>query len=266
MNGHIVESLSRAAAEGSIDEVAMSQVRAGLEEFLPVFAEELSLACDTHAIVETVLNELESLTACRQRLRTSDPLLSAIPESEWEAAESWRVPVACVLLRHLGRVAGDKEFTSRSVQFMEEWLLGRVVRQSLRDLGCDEWTAHHNTLLVKVAMAYAGLLGPAADEHDRVSLREMLDDRAAREFLQVNRHDGVQWFNKEQFEVMLKTLLTCSLVQLTAAGQATDEAIVVLVDRALKIRNAAASAGYQLEGTVQLMESEHATSSGPDQK
>jgi hypothetical protein len=123
---------------------------------------------------------------------------------------------------------------------LDEWLLGKLLAETYRHLGRDDWNAGQLLQLTKVLVQADG----AED------MRDMLGSAEARAFLQVNTHNGITYFNKEAFEVLVSRLF---LVDLVRGGAAPDQRQKVLLDafyRAENLLRAMDGSNYEFEKLV----------------
>jgi hypothetical protein len=124
---------------------------------------------------------------------------------------------------------------------IDEWLLGRIMSAALRELGVEEGAASQTVTLVKLATYQRELFLGTADEQSVELLETLLQDTDAQQFLNVNFFQGILWFNRENFETLLRWLVW--LVQLNA-----DEAVrAARYATVAKLYEAGQNSGYQVE-------------------
>jgi glycosidase len=147
--------------------------------------------------------------------------------------------LAWALTHHLGAIAVPAPLAAeQSRSWIDEWLLAPIVRGALRDLDGDDAAAERGAALVGLLTSHAA---PAiADEAPGPGalLDALLADRAAQQFIGVNRYNDVVYFNKESFELLIGWLRAAARV-LGAPAQA-DAAYAQLA-------RAAGESGYQVE-------------------
>ena len=221
------------ATEDAVAEAAGQEVAAALQ--LPVLPERFPLSGSRH--YQAAVKMIEShLGDDAQR---------------WSALLSW------IFVHPLGRIVREEEYLEVSRTWMDEWLLGKVIAGALGELGLDEAAAWWTVGIVKIATAHAGWFRSEATEPQRAYavLDGWLRDSQVQQFLQVNRHRGLLWFNHEAFEQLTAWMLTIAAVQIVAdpggepAGAPGDVAtrIVDAYDVIRALREAEAGSGYQVE-------------------
>ena len=94
---------------------------------------------------------------------------------------------------------------------------------AFRDLGQSDIEATRTVALVKLLVRNQDVLARQVSSPQRAYpvLETWLGDSEVQQYLQVNRHRGVLWFNKEAFERVLATLLALAIV--TTQAKADQE-------------------------------------------
>ncbi|GIW38372.1 MAG: alpha-amylase [Meiothermus sp.] len=131
---------------------------------------------------------------------------------------------------------------------LDEWRLGRVLEQTLAELGLGEADARRAVGLVRLLLAHPELA------QNPVLLNQQMDslfqDPEVQGFLKVNRFEGAVYFNREAHQDWLKGLSQMSLTLATSEGEAPTQvkkerkAWAALV---AKLDKAAESSGYVVE-------------------
>jgi len=153
----------------------------------------------------------------------------------------------------LGQVVDEANFAQISRSWLDEWLLGKIIAGALRDLGLDENAVWETVTLVKILVSHQRWFELQAAEKERPYrvLKSWLQDGEVQQFLQVNRHQHVLWFNKEAFEQLLEWMLLVATVTINTdplrpADKAAQE-IDALQDVVKKLQQAQEESGYQVE-------------------
>jgi hypothetical protein len=143
------------------------------------------------------------------------------------------------LTHHLGAAAAPAALAAeQSRSWIDEWLLGPIIRGALRELNGDDGAAERGVALVKLLTAHAGRASGDSPAGAEALLDALLADRDAQQFIGVNRYNDVVYFNKESFEQLVGWLEAAA----RALGAPAD------ADAAFtQLRRAAAESGYQLE-------------------
>lgn len=119
----------------------------------------------------------------------------------------------------LGKIVAQAGFESQSRSWIDEWLLGKVSAGALRDLGLDEsaaWQAVGTVKLLTSHQRWFAAQAPDARPRAYQILQALLKDDEVQLYLQVNRYQGVLWFNKEAFEQLLWWLFVVATVEISA--------------------------------------------------
>jgi hypothetical protein len=151
----------------------------------------------------------------------------------------------------------DPSYAAQSRSWMDEWLLGKLVAGTLRDLGLQEEAAWRATGLVKILIEHPRWCEVEAPSEQRVHqiLVNWLKDSEVQQFVQVNRYGGILWFNHEAFDELLAWMLILSAVEISAdpeppADEVVQE-IVACYDVVRNLQRAEEASEYQV---VKLME------------
>jgi glycosidase len=148
---------------------------------------------------------------------------------------------AWLFVRALGQLAGEAGAEQRSRSLIDEWQLGRVIVEVLRELGADEFAAGQALALIKFLTTQQHWYRDT--QKPQRLLESLLADPDAQQFLRINRYRGVLWFNQESFEQLLDWLML-------AARHGHDETPALLASDAAMIaalRKAEAKSEYQVE-------------------
>jgi glycosidase len=160
-----------------------------------------------------------------------------------------------IFTRPLGKVVSTEAHPPISRAWIDEWLLGKIIRQTFRDLDDDEPGAERHLLLVKILVKNVQTLQPA-------NIQTLLSDPEVQVFIGVNRYQDVLWFNQESFEELIGWLQTLTRLELAAAdlleGPALSAAAVNAIQAeaamAAKMVQAAGQSAYQLEKLLTALE------------
>jgi hypothetical protein len=85
-------------------------------------------------------------------------------------------------------------------------------------------------------------------------LESWLQDGEVRHFLQVNRYQGVLWFNKEAFEQLLWWMMVSAIVTISAdplvSAVEVENGIAACYDLVAHLDQAKDASEYQIEGLL----------------
>ncbi|MBE9506511.1 MAG: hypothetical protein IMY86_00540, partial [Chloroflexi bacterium] len=140
-------------------------------------------------------------------------------------------------------------------------LLGKIIASALRDLGLDEGAAWHAVKTIEVLTTHQRWFEMQTPRTKRAHhvLNEWLRDDDVQQFLQVNRHRGVLWFNKETFDQLLWWMLLVATTAISsdplrpadeapsAVAEAVAHDIVACYDVVRRLQRAEEKSEYQVE-------------------
>jgi hypothetical protein len=160
--------------------------------------------------------------------------------------------LAWVFVHDLGSIAGGTDSPQRSRSWIDELLLGKLIAGALLGLGLEEGSAWRAVGLVKILTEHQGwfdgLRGESAEAYQ--VLERLLADNDVQQFLQVHRHEGILWFNKESFDELLAGLLAVAVVDARASApdpRSAAKRIRVRRDLIHRLQSAEESSGYRVE-------------------
>ena len=149
-----------------------------------------------------------------------------------DASAHWGSLLGWLFIHPLGKLAGVENVEQQSRSLMDEWLLGKILAGTLRDLGLDDTTAWRTVRLVKILVAQQSCFEQTADEEKQAYriVEEWLQDDDVHQFLQVNRYQGILYFNREAFEQLLRQMLLVTTIDHAAQpAPSTGEAVKAVV-------------------------------------
>ena len=233
---------ARRFAEGTGDEQAIAaDLRVKLEQALqlPVFeAPGAKRSAGSKALVTYLTQPLGD-----------DPAI-------WGALFGWTFTHA------LGKAAGDTTFQQQSRSWIDEWLLGKIITGALQEFGLDEGAAGRAVTLIKLLVSqHRWSRTPEARRGQACPiLEEWLKDEAVLQFLQVNRYQGVLWFNQEAFEQLLWWMLLVAMLpgqpEANGGAAAPREHVIASYEIIKQLQAAAAVSDYRVERLLEAAKSE----------
>ena len=118
---------------------------------------------------------------------------------------SWSTLFSWLFIHGLGKVATPKDFTEQSLNWVDEWKLGKTISGVLKEMGLDEATGRRIIILAKLLTGHQRWFEVKEPGHAQSYgiLESLLKDGEVQQFLKVNQHNDIWWFNKEAFEEML---------------------------------------------------------------
>jgi hypothetical protein len=179
--------------------------------------------------------------------------LHSAPTNQTRECTHW-VLAFWAILRGLGQiktVAKPPHDSALAVKRFDDWMLHKPVVEALQRLGKEPAAASLDTVLVRLLLS-ADLLLEKGERRPAVLWQAAFDDRLARQYLQVNEHAGVLWFNKEQFERLAWIVISAISARYAETGSPTpaDTArLLALYDQSV-IR--AERAGFRVKEFLEL--------------
>jgi len=171
------------------------------------------------------------------------------PENEtffWGTLFSW------LFIHKLGETIdheGDNDIPSRSNRYFDDWLLGKIITQTLEDQDLDNIQAQDGTRLVKALVRYQNWYVDNPTTHEVIA--SWLSDDNIRELLKVNRHLDVLWFHQESFDSLLRGMSAIAIIMITAESNITKKKVAGKTKKlhkiARKLKSAADASEYQVE-------------------
>ncbi len=177
-----------------------------------------------------------------------------------EDMRTWGTLLGWVMVHELGKVVQETNFEQQSRSWIDEWLLGKIIAAVLQDLGLDEAAAWQSVAIVKLLTTHQCWFDAETPRKKRAyqALEIILKDQEAQRLLQVNRYQGLLWFNKEAFERMLWWMLILAVIEEASAPgeRPADEVarrIVEHYDVVHELQKAEAKSEYQVEKLVEAV-------------
>ena len=124
---------------------------------------------------------------------------------------SWETILAWLFVHPIGKVVNAEGSSERSYYWIMNWRLDQIIAQILKDSGLDEGGAWRSLTLLKVLTRYQRWF-----EEESVSriVDTLLKDGEVQQFLGVNQHNNILWFNKEAFEEMLWWMMLTAALEI----------------------------------------------------
>jgi glycosidase len=180
---------------------------------------------------------------------------------------AWPTLLGWLFTHALGKVVDETNFEQISRSWIDEWLLGKIIAGALRDLGLDEVAAGQAVTTIKILTSHQRWpeiqvpenkkKGKEKEQRAYQVLESWLRDDEVQGFLQVNRYQGVLWFNKESFEQLLWWMMLLAVVELTAdplrpTAEVAQE-IAAAHDIVRQLQRAEEGSGYQVEKLLEFV-------------
>jgi hypothetical protein len=165
----------------------------------------------------------------------------------------WGVLIGWDLTHTLGRVMGEDGAAARSQTWIDEWLLGRILVSSMMDLGISEFESWRSIGLIKILIQHQDWYLVDTPKRKRAYriISKLFEDENVREYLQINRYQGILWFNQESFEDLLAWLMRIAVINIYADQSISSEEprdqITNIYQTIRKIKRAESKSNFQVE-------------------
>ena len=176
---------------------------------------------DENIIFDSIVSNINYLKSIKShieesKLDNSEYILKLFSEIKDSTIPLKYILSAGIVVNHLGGIFKDEDSDISS--WMDEWLLTLTLENALKESGLDEWHSHINSILIKILiyckdiydLQLSGEESPTMDFNPLI--KNMINNSTVREYLFVNYHNNVLWFNKEQFEFLIYCLFIFSII------------------------------------------------------
>jgi len=169
------------------------------------------------------------------------------------AVEVWGPLLGWLFTHRLGEVLHGDDRTGaveQSRTWMDEWLLGKILSQTLQEMGLDEAASWKGVLVAKLLTACEDGCTQAGQPEERAFslLNAWLAEGQIQSFLGVNRYQGVLWFNREAFnELLWWFFITQAVLLPTGQGGAARPALMDCYNLVTALQAAEERSEYQVE-------------------
>ncbi|MFW5694697.1 MAG: alpha-amylase family glycosyl hydrolase [Alkalispirochaeta sp.] len=218
----------------------------------------------------------EALIRLPQLVTRAPKTVAALIESHLTAErEDSSVFLALALLIPLDVfVQGEEELTStlrgfRALDQAAEWELITHVASVMEHLSAESHLPRHWEPLVQLILAHHGWWsytgGSASIRAARTVMETLLADPNVEDFLQIHVHNGVTWFNKEMFELMVDWLVVVAVWQemtamLISGTRVVWKELVAYSRRVAEVyrewQRAQKTCGYKVEALLEALAGE----------
>jgi glycosidase len=234
-----------------LDEVEQhyTDLLAAIQEFAEGEGDPAALAGQHRAELEAILGLAELGEEVPQLGMMADLLATQLgnEQAAWATAFGWH------FVHKLGKVVDEKAYADLSRSWIDEWLLGRILARAIQNLGVDHATAEQAVGLIKLLTSNQRWFEFKVPQPPKrlafAALSRLLRDAEVQQFMGVNRHQGVLWFNKEAYEQLCGWLTLPAVVD--SIVNLSDEKAVAQVEERLgvvtKLLAASEASEYQVE-------------------
>ncbi len=148
---------------------------------------------------------------------------------------------------------GIREEISRS--WIDEWLFGRIIGETLNGLGYDDKEIHSSQLLIKIFTSHQDWY---KEKDPRAILNSFMADGDVQFLLEVNRYQGILWFSKEAFEDVISWMYFTGGISIMSQKDGEEKDMLQELKRCFAmvefLHRASLSSGYQLEKFIKIIQ------------
>jgi hypothetical protein len=156
-----------------------------------------------------------------------------------------------IITHQLGRMKREIEYEVQSVSWLDEYLLSRIIAETFRQLGLDDYQVNRQLLLLK-ALIIQNKLFDRNENNPVLIFTELIQNEEAQVFLQVNRYQGILYLSKESLEEILAAKFYLAVINLSLEK---DKLTPKIIEKKLqlwyknikKIKSTAKKAKYRVE-------------------
>ncbi|MDI6735424.1 MAG: alpha-amylase family glycosyl hydrolase [bacterium] len=153
-----------------------------------------------------------------------------------------RVLFSWVIVSGLGRAKSESGYERQSASWLNEWLLGKIVRHTFTELGCDGYTAGRETHLLGILTTWHNGFDSAP------KVKAMLDDPKVAAYLNFNWHQDTLWLSKEALEELMYWLFVASVVHIIVSNKkGWQTKVIKCYKMVIKVLESAEELGYRVE-------------------
>jgi len=160
----------------------------------------------------------------------------------------WAVLFGWLFVHDLGKAVAAVGFEEVSRSWLDEWQLGRMLAGVLRNFELDEQAADYAVTVVKLLTTHQRWFESGGRGRSHEVLSSLFRDTDVQRALQVNRYQGILWFNSEAFEQLLWWMFVVATVTCGAVSpeQPAPE-ILTCWETVRKLQQASDASDYQVE-------------------
>ncbi|MBN1261955.1 MAG: alpha-amylase [Anaerolineae bacterium] len=250
------------ARHGAPDSVTTLQVLDQVETKMVELLKAVENATQGEGDIEVIAAEVRqklALVLTLPGLGNRDALPSEIASfitsgMDQDDPATWGTLLGWVFLHALGKVVDEAAYAEYSRSWIDEWLLGKLFAHALQDLGLEEGSAWRAVATIKLMLSYRDWLADGDPQAERAYtiLTKALREREVQAYLNVNRYQGVLWFNKESFEQLAWWMMVLATIELAADdGPNFVKAIAGVYALVETLLEAAAASEYQVAKLVE---------------
>ncbi|HSF82043.1 MAG TPA: alpha-amylase family glycosyl hydrolase [Anaerolineales bacterium] len=164
----------------------------------------------------------------------------------------WGTLLGWLFTHKIGKVSAQQPFSELSRSWIDQWRLSKILENTFQDLGLDQPERQIAITRIKILTSHADWLNTQlpGEVNTYQILEGWLRDSEIQQLLEINRHQGILWFNKEAFESLLWWMTTIAVIQIIPKFPGDEQAekqLVKCFQIIQELITAEESSGYQVE-------------------
>jgi hypothetical protein len=174
---------------------------------------------------------------------------------------AWGTLLGWIFTHNLGKMVSGQDYASISRAWIDEWLLGKIIADTLKKMGLSDEIAWKSVGIIKILVSHQDWSNPLSVNNQPAYhiFASWLSDNEFQRFMGVNRYQDILWFNKEAFQEILWWMYTCSVIktcQKTDQSEELSQEIVAQHQVILELLKAAEESGYKVEPMLEALKHE----------
>ena len=159
----------------------------------------------------------------------------------------WRILLGWAMLNAFNQVENP-----HANNLMSDFRLSKFVAKSFEQLGLTEERAKSEADLIRIMLDFS----KSPSSSPTKSLYDLLDERKANVFLGVNQYEGVVYFNKERFDVLIGALFALSALDASRNVDVSETSLAPTFAFLKTYTNAAAEVSYKYNDLLARLQAE----------
>lgn len=184
------EVLSTTAIDAikAADKDALSKLQIDLDILYKAVAVYLHTEVESDKLISETINIIEKINL----LRSDKPVAKVLAKQE-------HILFAFIVIDSINKLSPDGIF--------DDWMLGPTLQSCFESILDDNSKAYLDSLQVEISIKYPEIISSLAKSKKIEFSQEILESDLLTEYLHVNEFEGTKYFNKENFEKLVDTLL-----------------------------------------------------------
>jgi hypothetical protein len=253
--------------QGQLDQILMEEIEKKMINFLQQAKQLAGGREDEVMIARELMRKLEAIlylpiiTSRYPQLQPKGVKAAAeyLHKKLTDTPYTWATLFSWLFVHALGKVVNPRDFAGQSRTWIEEWRLEKTISGLLRDLGLEEAVTWSSLAVIKLLTGHQRWfeVKPSDQKPSYAILESLLMDDEVQQFLKVNQHNDIWWFNKEAFEEMLWWLMLIAALEIGSDPLRPVNAVVAELERCYSMiqiwQKAEEKSEYQVEKLLDLL-------------